>query len=549
MPERTLYEWFAASAARHPDLPAVELPDGTRGVRSLTYQNLHRCAAGLAVRMLRAHGRPPARVALLAARSVVAYAGYLAALRLGATVVPLHPGHPLARNRLVLSLAGPDLLLSDGSGAGGLAEGVATVLRRAESEVLSDAEFPAGAEEVAGAKEVAGAVEAQLPAYVPDPDAFAYILFTSGSTGRPKGVPVRHRHVSPYLRHSIARFRVGPGDRTSHTFDLTFDPSVFDLFATWGGGATLVVPRPTELLSPVDYLVERRLTHWFSVPSAVSVSADLATLPAGRVTALRQGIFIGEQLTHQQARTWWAVAPAAAIDNVYGPTELAVACTGYRLPADPGRWPATSNDTVPIGLVHDFLEAVVIDETGRPAIDGELCVRGPQRFDGYLDPADNRGRFLTGPQDPAGGPETAPHWYYRTGDRVRYEAGHLVHLGRLDHQVKIRGYRVELGEVEAALRRHPGVDQAVVVLAVVRDGGAELAAFHCGAAVASRDLVRWLRQLVPVYMVPRRFEHRDTLPRNANGKIDRNALRDSLSAGCVPGAGGGWARELATGKG
>jgi amino acid adenylation domain-containing protein len=530
MPDRTLYQWFAESAARHPDLPAVELPDGARSVRSLPYRELHRCASGLAGRMLRAHGRPPARVALLASRSVVAYAGYLAALRLGATVVPLHPDHPVARNRLVFDLAGPDLLLAGGSGAGPLADGVPTVLRLTDAEVL------------------AGAGEAELPAYVPDPDAVAYILVTSGSTGRPKGVPIRHRHVSPYLGHSIARFRVGPGGRTSHTFDLTFDPSVFDLFATWGGGATLVVPRRIELLSPVDYLVERRLTHWFSVPSAVSVGADLGTLPAGRVTALRHGVFIGEQLTYQQARAWWVVAPAAAIDNVYGPTELAVACTGYRLPADPRHWPATSNGTVPIGPVHDFLEAVVLDEAGHPAADGELCVRGLQRFDGYLDPADNRGRFLTRPQEPVGGPDTAPHRYYRTGDRVRYEDGHLVHLGRLDDQVKVRGYRIELGEVEAALRKHPGVNQAVVV-AVSRDGGTELVAFYSGAAVGVRDLVRWLRRLVPVHMVPRRFEHRDTLPRNGSGKVDRSALRDSLSAGSVPGGGGGWARERTTGKG
>jgi amino acid adenylation domain-containing protein len=521
MPDRTLYELFAESAARHPDLAAVELPDGARSVRILSYRELHRCASGLALQLLRRHGRPPARVALLASRSVVAYAGYLAALRLGATVVPLHPGHPVARNRLVSDLAGTDLLLADGSGAGQLADGVPTVLRLTDTEVL------------------AGAEAAELPAYLPDPDAFAYILFTSGSTGRPKGVPIRHRHVSPYLRHSIARFRVGPGDRMSHTFDLTFDPSVFDLFATWGGGATLVVPRPTELLSPVDYLVDRRLTHWFSVPSAVSVGADLGTLPAGRVTALRHGIFIGEQLTYRQARAWWAVAPAAAIDNVYGPTELAVACTGYRLPADPRQWPATSNDTVPVGPVHDFLEAVVLDGAGRLAADGELCVRGPQRFDGYLDPADNRRRFLAGPQDPVGGPETAPHRYYRTGDRVRYEAGHLVHLGRLDDQVKVRGYRIELGEVEAALRKHPGVNQAVVV-AVARDGGTGLVAFHSGASVGSRDLVRWLRRLVPVHMIPRRFEHRHTLPLNPNGKVDRNALRDSLSAGSVAsGAGKG----------
>jgi amino acid adenylation domain-containing protein len=503
-----LYKWFARSADRMPEAPALDLA----GV-VLTYRDLRRCAESMATGILAAHGEVPARVALLASRSVVAFAGYLAALRLGATVVPLNPGHPAYRNQLIGKTIGCDVLIADENGGGqldDLAHG-GTVLRLDDDDAL-------------------GGRPGALPELVSGVDDVAYTLFTSGSTGTPKGVPISHGNVAPYVARNIARYGIGPGCRVSHTFDLTFDPSVFDLFVTWGGGATLVPPSRTELLTPVEYLADRAITHWFSVPSVVSVSANLGNLPAGRPTVLRQSIFIGEQLTYRQAEAWRAVAPEARIDNVYGPTELTVACTEYRLPADPGQWPRTLNDTVPIGPVFEYLDHVIVDPDGAPAPEGELCVRGVQRFGGYLNPEDNRGRFLARDGErylPLHGVTPRPEHYYRTGDQVRWEGGELVHLGRLDHQAKISGYRVELGEIEAAMTRHPSVTQAVVLIVREADSST-LVGFYTGDAVPQPRFVRWLRTYLPVHMVPRRLYHRDTLPLNLNGKVDRSALREAV---------------------
>jgi amino acid adenylation domain-containing protein len=506
---RTLYEWFADTVRRTPDAVALETDFG-----ALSYDELHRCALALAEQILREHGSRPCRVALLAAHSVTAFAGYLAALRLGAALIPLNSDYPVRRNQMVCELACPDVVIADESGAAQLGTGLGGVAPTMIT--LSDEQIPGWM------------ATAQLPGYDTALDDVAYILFTSGSTGRPKGVPIRHRHVSPYIEYNVASFQVGPGCRVSHTFDLTFDPSVFDLFVTWAGGATLVVPNKAELLIPVDYLANRAITHWFSVPSVVSVGAELGTLPTGLVTALRYSIFIGEPLTYTQAELWQEVAPDAVITNVYGPTELTVACTEYRLALDPLRWPETSNDTVPIGPVYDFLDHLVLDENGQPATEGELCVRGSQRFDGYLDPGDNVGRFLAhGPEGTVvydGTGSLTRDLYYRTGDRVRYESGHLVHRGRLDNQVKVRGYRVELGEIEAALRRHESITQAVVI-ATNRGTETELVGFHTGAEVPTAELRRWLRKQVPVHMVPRTLVHLDAMPLNANGKIDRGRLR------------------------
>jgi amino acid adenylation domain-containing protein len=509
----TLYQWFTDSADRAPDAPALEV-----GEDVLTYGRLRERVDAVATRILAANGgQAPKRVALLASRSLTAFTGYLAVLRLGAVVVPLNPGHPVYRNEIICGSAELDVLVADDNGAAqvdGLGATAGAVLSLSDDDVRA-------------------AVAGELPELAVGPDDTAYILFTSGSTGKPKGVPITHANLAAYVARNIERFDVGPGCRVSHTFDFTFDPSVFDLFVTWGGGATLVCPHRTELLTPVDYLVDKAITHWFSVPSVVSVSANLGNLPTGRPTVLRQSIFIGEQLTFHQAAAWRAVAPQARLDNVYGPTELTVACTEYRLPDDPGQWPSTSNDTVPIGPVYEFLDHLILGEDGRPAGEGELCVRGEQRFTGYLDPGDNPGRFMVQDGDryvPYDGTEPRPEFYYRTGDRVRWENGELVHLSRLDHQLKIRGYRVELGEIEAAIARHDDITQAVVVV-VPRDDAPELVGFYTGVEVPDRQLVRWLRQYLPIHMVPRRLNHLAELPLNANGKVDRGALRESALSG------------------
>ncbi len=510
MTDRTLWEWFAGSVERAPDAPALEIDGG-----SLSYRQLHSTVLSLAAELVEAHGGAPSRVGLLAARDLLAFAGYLAAQRLGAAVVPLNPGYPAERNRTIVEAAGVDLVLTADAdlGRSAVPEGAApTVLVRTGLTPAPDRD----------------ADETGLPPYRTGPDQLALISFTSGSTGRPKGVPARHRNISPYVRYNIATYEVGPGSRVSQTFELTFDSSLFDLFVTWGSGATLVVPTGAEMRSPVDYAAGRALTHWFSVPSVVSIAAQLDNLPAGRISTLRHSLFIGEQLQRGLAETWLRVAPGTAVENVFGPTELVVSCSRYRLPARADEWPDTSNDTVPIGRVYPHLEQVLVDGAGRVSdVEGELCVRGPQRFDGYLEPGDNAGRFLRVDGDRTDvydgtGELTAAHWY-RTGDRVRVEHGEPVHLGRLDHQVKIRGYRVELGEVEAALRRHPDLRDVVVVAATI-GGETELVAAYTGVPVEYPRLARWLRERVPAHLVPRRMEHLDALPRNQNGKTDRVRL-------------------------
>ena len=490
---RTLYRWFAASVTAVPDATALVVGD-----RTLTYAQLDRMVAGLAGELHRG-----SRVGLLASRSVAAYAAYLAICRAGAVVVPLNPAYPPERNRSVATLAGLDrILLTDGAG----------------QESLGDLPVPVLSLDDGGLSAPSAAALSKPPAQV-SPDDLAYILFTSGSTGRPKAVPIRGRNLDAFLRYNIARYRVRPGCRLSQTFDLTFDPSVFDMFVAWGAGATLVVPTRDELYDPVGFVNSRAVTHWYSVPSLITIAQAADMLPRASLPHLRYSLFAGEQLTLDQATAWADAAPASIIENLYGPTELSVTVSTYRLPADRAAWPVTSNGTVPIGDVYPHLHHRIRQ--------GELQVRGPQRFAGYLDPSDNAGRFVepTG-RSCTGGP-SAEAWY-RTGDRVGVEAGTLVHLGRLDHQVKILGQRVEPAEVEAALRHWAGVPEVVVLATPRADGHVELAAVYSGPVADPGQLRDRLRQYLPQHMVPRRFVHLPNLPLNHHGKVDRLACADHV---------------------
>jgi amino acid adenylation domain-containing protein len=517
--KRTLYQWFEDTALRFPDSPALEVTG-----EIVTYAALRAMASALAERVVAVRGGAVPRISLFAGRELPDYVAYLAIQRLGACVVPLHPGHPEPLLLDLVTRARVEVVIADPVRA----EMFNALPRRRRPAIV-----PLTVE-----RDAPPAAPAALPGVPDDGDSEAYLLFTSGSTGTPKGVPIRHRHIVPYVAHNIGLYGLGADCRMSQSFGMTFDPSVFDLFGAWGAGATLVATAEPDLYRPVDHIVRDRLTHWSSVPSVIRVARQLGNLPLGQATTLRHSVFGAEPLTVGDVELWRRVAPNSEIRNVYGPTELAITCTQHQLSGPAAPWFTGSNGTVPIGTVYPHLEGVVIDEDGLPAQEGELCVRGSQRFDGYLDPRENIGRFVEySAGSPAvgydgRGPLTEHHWY-RTGDQVRWEEGggppgapasrFLVHCGRLDDQVQVSGHRVETGEVEAAMRRHPAVTEAAVV-PVTDKGETWLAAAHSGAEVSEQEIQQWLRSRLPAHMLPRRVQHVDLMPLNDNGKTDRAAV-------------------------
>ena len=524
---RTLRSGFLRARERFPDRPALEFDGAVRSYREL-HEEAARIAATLAEHAPAEEG--PVLTAVFGHRSTTAFAGILGALLRGTGYVPINPAFPPERSRAMLERSGCRALVLDATALRvldavleGQQDGL-VLLFPDEPEVAEiAARFPQHV--VLGRADLAPAEG--LRASEPEPDDIAYLLFTSGSTGQPKGVMVAHRNVVAFVDAMVDRYGVDENDRFSQLFDLTFDLSVFDMFVAWERGACLCVPTQKQKMMPGSYVGDARLTVWFSVPSTAVVLSKLRKLDEGAYPGLRLGLFCGEALPCDLLEAFGRAAPRAILENLYGPTELTIACTLYRF--DPERSPAEAElGLVPIGSPYPGMEVRVVDESlaeVAPGETGELLMTGPQLTLGYWQDAEKTAAaFVT---LPGGDPRT----FYRTGDRVRrpVDDAPLVYLGRVDNQIKIQGYRVELGEIEAILREAAGVDVAIAIGWPLNPSGADGVVAFLGATELDLDGVkRVCRERLPAYMLPRDFHLVDEFPLNANGKVDRKALQARL---------------------
>ncbi len=514
---------IADSCRGHASRPALAL-DGRVWSYLELYQSVAGLAALLADRRLQLE-RPP-RVGILAERSLLAYQGVLAAVLAGATYVPLSSAQPAARLQAVVDRAGLDFLLVEPASDWPIASALLARTPRPVIVVVpaTTGELPcvtAGSpHRLMRAPVAAEGRPDGWPAV--DPAAPLYLMFTSGTTGEPKGILVSRGSVASYLQSVGGVFGLGPGDRCSQFFRLTFDLSVHDLLVTWLAGACLHVPNDRELLDPVAFCQRHALTAWFSVPSMAALAASFGKLKPGCLPSLRHVLFCGEALSAEVAAAMAAAAPAADLTNLYGPTEATIAITRYRLPPPPDQG-AARPAAVPIGQPFPGQRIAIVDERLRPVGDGrvgELLLAGDQLALGYHgDPAQTAARFpvLRLPGD-------RPRRWFRTGDLVQADpARGLLFRGRNDDQIKLRGYRIELGEVEAALRQAAGTGLAVVAAWPPSDLGTadQLIGFVCPPHAPLPEVSARLAQLLPAYMRPRRIVSAERPRLSPNHKLDR----------------------------
>ncbi|MBB5954029.1 amino acid adenylation domain-containing protein/non-ribosomal peptide synthase protein (TIGR01720 family) [Saccharothrix tamanrassetensis] len=445
-----------AQVERTPDAPAIVSAEET-----VTYRELEARANRLAHRLIAEGARPERVVAVALPRSVDNVVARLAVLKTGAAYLPVDPAYPAERIGFMLADAQPLLVLDGPLDAGD----------RPDTD----------------------------PGVPIHPDSPAYVIYTSGSTGKPKGVVVTHRGLPAFSAAEVAHFDVRPGDRVLQFSSPSFDASVLELCMALPAGAALVVPPEGPLLGEqlADVIEDFGVTHALIPPVA------LATVPHRRLSGFRTLIVGGDACSPDLVERW---APGRRMINAYGPTESTVV-TSWSSPLTPGGPP-------PIGRPIPGTEVRVLDDELRACAEGELYVTGVGLARGYLGrPGLTASRFLADPFGPPGSR------MYRTGDVVRVrDDGELAFVGRADHQVKIRGFRVEPGEIEALLREHPAVRQAVVV---ARDEPKRLVAYVVGGTDGLRE---HLSGTLPDYMVPSAFVSLDAFPLSPNGKLDRAAL-------------------------
>ncbi|HSL82067.1 MAG TPA: condensation domain-containing protein, partial [Thermoanaerobaculia bacterium] len=348
---------------------------------------------------------------------------------------------------------------------------------------------------------------------------------------------VTHRGVVNYLSWCIDAYGMEEGAGTPVHSPVGFDLTVTSLFGPLlSGGCVVLVP---EELGVEGLSRELETRGGFSLvkltPSFLEVVNQLLTpeQKAGRARVLVLG---GEALPGHALAPWRAAAPETRLVNEYGPTETVVGCAVHEVAGD-----EELLGQVPIGRPIANCRLYLLDPGMRPVatgVPGHLHVAGDGLARGYLRrPGLTAETFVPDPWGGAGGR------LYRTGDLARFRSdAELEFLGRIDQQVKIRGYRVELGDVEAALRAHPGVRDAAVVATGGDGGERRLAAFVVAdeALVRGPELRAFLREKLPEYMAPAAFVALAEIPLTPHGKLDRSALpsfdpdRPELRAVYVP---------------
>jgi amino acid adenylation domain-containing protein len=544
----SVHERLSQQAHRTPGKVAVRHKEA-----AWTYGELNSHCNQLAHCLLDHRIQPNDLVAIYGHRSATLVWALLGVLKAGAAFVILDPVYPTSRLIERLRAAKPRVWLqieAAGSLPGRLKEFLTTSSCRLQLELPSSfmpvqrlMDYPTDDPEISVG-----------------PDELAYVAFTSGSTGEPKGILGTHRPLSHFLQWHTQFFGLNESDRFSFLSGLSHDPALRDILAPLWSGATLCIP-DSEHIGSADYLTDwlkrEEITIAHLTPAMIQLLSGATPLtaraspPSGAgYSRLRYVFSGGDILTKRDVVSVRDLFPSVTCVNFYGATETPQAMGYFIVPEDKDDLQA--KEIIPLGRGIEGVQLLVLNDARQLAGVGELgeiYVRTPYLTRGYLDDDTlTHQRFIVSPFTP----EIPGDRLYRTGDKGRYlPDGSVEFAGRTDDQVKIRAFRVELGEIEAALRQHPAVQESVVLarseIENPRTDGSEnpksrtepsqsienlksvkrLVAYLVikqGTAPTTSELRAFLEQKLPEYMAPSVFVTLDALPLTPNGKIDRRGL-------------------------
>jgi len=490
---RLIQERFEQHAAQTPDKTAVFFRD-----TQLTYGDLNRKANRLA-RLLRAQGVGPEQIVGIATeRSFDMFVAVMAVIKAGGAYLPLDRSFPDERIEYMLANSGAKLIVTDDPS-----------WEPPSKAALIDANDPA----------LQGLEDHNLQP-LHNAGHLAYVIYTSGSTGQPKGVMVEHRQVVGLINYMNMEYNLLPDEISVHRTNLTFDPSVWEMF--WPiccGAAALLLTKEQGMDARhlLSLMIGNEKIKMIFMPSSLvkNILYLLENSPEPAAIRLPLYHFGAEPIDMDTLLRTYPYLDGTIL-NTYGPTECTVFNTYYYVDREDSR------DNVPIGKPIANNQVYILSRDLRPmpvhAV-GEICIAGDSVSRGYIhDEARTAEKFVDNP--------FGKGKLYRTGDRGRWlEDGNIEIIGRIDHQVKIRGHRIEPGEIERAIRSFEGTRDCTV-LTVGEGEHKQLRAFViAGEGLRLDELKQYLSRELPSYMMPSAFKLLDHMPLTVNGKIDRERLR------------------------
>jgi amino acid adenylation domain-containing protein len=527
-----LHDLIRQSSDRWPKSIAIQQKD-----ISVTYQELDLSTTQIANLLTQTGITKGQRIGLLAHKSIAAYQGIYAILKAGCAYVPLDRRAPGERLSYICNDCDIDTLIVTNQVFPKLNQ-ILENQQSIKSVIVLDSIEPQqlGSVNVLTLSDIdTQSKKPKQPFNIVDSD-LAYIFYTSGSTGKPKGVMISHHVSMSFVTWACKHTALIIDDRVSGHAPLHFDLSIFDIFATAQAGATLLpVPDgastfPSRLL---DWMINNRISVWYSVPSILSMMAQNPKFKAESYPDLRLLIFAGEVFPVPYLKQWLACLPELTFMNWFGPTETNV-ITSYTVTITAEQLLTP----IPIGRSTDNADLYCLDENGdlvtEPGKSGELFARGPCVALGYWgDIEKTDAKFLSNQNKPYLNDRT-----FKTGDIVTLDDnGDFIFQGRNDHLVKSRGYRIELGEVEAAFYQQEILSEAAIIPFADDLIGNKLIAFVATKKSTQKgyDLIqdslaekahlnKLISEVLPSYMIPSDIKVLTDLPKTSNGKIDRQKL-------------------------
>lgn len=494
--ENCIHELFEVQVEKTPNAVAVVFEN-----KSLTYLELNHRANRLAHHLKKFSIGPDILVGICMERSMEMIVAMLAVLKAGGAYVPIEAGYPRERLAFMLEDAAAPVVLTQQRCLDSLPKPVNALC------LDSDWEFIARESR-------------ENPASTANSRSLAYVIYTSGSTGIPKGVAATHRAVNRLVLNTNY-IQLTPDDRVAQVSNASFDAATFEIWGALLNGGTVVGITRDVAVSPGEFASELRERNISAIFLTTALFNLLAAEAPDAFATVRTVLFGGEAADPKSVARVLKSKPPQRLLNVYGPTENTTFSTYYEL-----REIIEDATNVPIGRPIANSQCFILDAylNATPiGVPGELYIGG----DGLARCYWNRSQLTADSFIPH--PFQAGELVYKTGDVARWlPDGNIEFLGRVDHQVKIRGFRIELGEIETVLSRHPSIRECVVATRKAEHGHDRLVAYFVAdrRMPSSTELLRFLKDRVPEYMLPSAFVSLDALPLTPNGKVDRKALPD-----------------------